>query len=413
MNDLFADQTFSVSDITSLIKQTLEITFHSVTVEGEISNFRPASSGHWYFQLNDTKAALAAVMFKPKNWRVPFIPQNGDRVRITGNITVYEKRGSYQLLCDSITKTGEGDILALLEQRKREFAAAGYFDSDRKRSLPPFPKRICVVTSPTGAAIRDILQVLNRRNRTIDVVVLPALVQGDEAAKTIAAQIRAANRWKLGDVIIIGRGGGSVEDLLPFSDRLVIEALVESQIPVVSAVGHEIDWALSDYAADVRAPTPSAAAELVSRNLEEITSYFQNSVMYMARTLLDRVALFRSRTALFTPHRMSEYFSRRLQQLHLQNDDLRDRMISLINERLSIMRSTVNTLNGRLRALSPLGVLNRGYAIVIRSSDRTIVTRSDQLVPRDEINIRFAYGSATATTVSVEESEMMEEDNRI
>ena len=413
MNDLFADQTFSVSDITSLIKQTLEITFHSVTVEGEISNFRPASSGHWYFQLNDAKAALATVMFKPRNWRVPFVPQNGDRVRITGNITVYEKRGSYQLICESITKTGEGDILALLEQRKREFAAAGYFDADRKRPLPPFPKRICVVTSPTGAAIRDILQVLNRRNRTIDVLVLPALVQGDEAAKTIANQIRAANRWKLGDVMIIGRGGGSVEDLLPFSDRLVVEAVVESQIPVVSAVGHEIDWALCDHAADVRAPTPSAAAELVSRNLEEIAAFFRNSITHMSRILLDRVALFRSRTALFTAQRMSEYFSRSLQQLHLQNDDLRQRMTSLMHERLSSMRSTVNTLNGKLGALSPLGVLERGYAIVIRATDRTIVTRSGQLDQGDEIAIRFAHGSATAITETVDESDMKEKDDGI
>lgn len=410
MSDLFSDQTFTVSDITMLIKQTLQGAFHHISVEGEISNFRPASSGHWYFQLNDTKAALQAVMFKPKNWRVPFVPKDGDRVRVSGTISVYERRGSYQMICEQISKTGEGDILALLEQRKREFAAAGYFDPDRKRALPVFPRRICVVTSPTGAAIRDILQVLNRRNKAISIVVLPALVQGEGAAQTIASRIRMANRWRLGDILIIGRGGGSIEDLLPFSDQLVVEAVVESEIPVVSAVGHEIDWALSDYAADVRAPTPSAAAELVSRDLQEIVASLHESVRHMARTLSGRIALSRSRTALFTPQRMSEYFSRRLEQLHLQNDDLKERMTVHTRERITSMKSTLHTLSGRLDALSPLGVLDRGYAIVTRADGRTVVTRADQLKQNDHIRIQFGTGAVTATTDTILEEKNMEEE---
>ena len=378
MNTLFSDQVLSVSDVTTLIKRTLEESFYDLHIEGEISNFRPASSGHWYFQLNDRDSAIQVVMFKQKSWRLSFTPKDGDRVTVTGNISVYAKRGSYQLICESMTKTGTGDILAILEERKRQLAAAGYFDADKKKTLPPFPKRVGVVTSPTGAALHDILQVLGRRNPAINVIILPATVQGDGAAETIAKQIKAANRWKIADVLIVGRGGGSLEDLLPFSEISVVEAIVSSEIPIISAVGHEIDWALSDFAADLRAPTPSAAAELVCQNQREMIELFHQSLVNIATILRNRIALAKSRTTLFTPQRMQEYFSRRMQQAHLRSDDLHEQMQHAIKMR------------------------DRGYAIVSHEGDPPIVSDASTLSEGEHISIRFARGSARATTVSID-----------
>ncbi|MDZ7792421.1 MAG: exodeoxyribonuclease VII large subunit [Spirochaetia bacterium] len=220
---------FQVSEITAHIKEILEQSFSTVAIEGEISNFRPAGSGHWYFTLKDRDAMIQAVMFKYRSARVTFTPADGQKVVVRGNISVYAKRGNYQIICDSMEKAGEGDILAMLEERKRKLAAEGLFAEEKKRPLPFFPTRIAVVTSPTGAAIRDILQVLGRRSSGLDVVVLPAPVQGDSAGAKIAAQIRRANRFQLGDVIITGRGGGSLEDLLPFSDEEVVRAVAESR----------------------------------------------------------------------------------------------------------------------------------------------------------------------------------------
>lgn len=406
MNTLFEDHIFSVEDLTQLIKQTLEGSFFGLTVEGEIFNFRPAASGHWYFELHDSEAAIQAVMFKSKSWRVPFIPKNGDRIIITGGVSVYAKRGIYQIICETMKLAGTGDLLALLEQRKRAFAAAGYFDAERKRPLPSYPKRVGVVTSPTGAAIRDILQVLKRRNPTIDVVVLPALVQGENAGSQIAAQIENANRFNLADVLIVGRGGGSLEDLLPFSDQRVIEAIVASNIPIISAVGHETDWALSDYAADMRAPTPSAAAELVSPPLSEILQAYTSRIGTMAHLLQNRLELTKSRLALFTPERMNEYFRRRLEEGHLRTDDNREQMVRIMNEKLRLFRSKLKLIESELEALSPLAVLKRGYAIVTQGPKSRIVSNAQQLEINKKIAIQFASGSAEAITKTINKEEI-------
>ncbi|MFA6706587.1 MAG: exodeoxyribonuclease VII large subunit, partial [Sphaerochaetaceae bacterium] len=237
MSDSLRNVTLSVGQITQLLKQTIEQSFYGISLRGEISNFRPASSGHWYFQLNDEAATISAVMFKNRHWKLSFVPKDGDVVIVVGSIGIYEKRGTYQIVCESMEQAGTGDILALLEQRKRLYEKKGYFAPEHKQPIPKDPKRVGVITSPTGAAVRDIIQVMTRRNDTIDIIVLPAPVQGEDAAAIIAAQIQAANRLKVADVLIIGRGGGSLEDLLPFSDPQVIEAIYASEIPIVSAVG--------------------------------------------------------------------------------------------------------------------------------------------------------------------------------
>lgn len=266
MAELF-DVPLSVSELTALIKKTLEEGFYGLTVTGEISNFRPSSTGHWFFTLKDEGASISAVMFKGSTWRVDFSPKEGDRVVINGSLDVYAARGSYQIKVETMTLAGYGEILAELERRKRRFLDLGYFAEERKRPIPAFPQRLGVVTSPTGAALQDILTVLGRRAPGLDVLVLPAVVQGESAAESIAARIRQANSLLLCDVLIVSRGGGSVEDLLPFSDEAVVKEIAQSQIPIVSGIGHEVDFALADFAADLRAPTPSAAAETGQRLL--------------------------------------------------------------------------------------------------------------------------------------------------
>ena len=263
-------KTYSVYEITAQIKAILEKGFGNVSVEGEISNFRPSSAGHLYFTLKDEKASIQAVMFKGRSRYLSFIPKDGMTVKAEGSISVYEQRGSYQIIIEDMSLAGEGNILKMLEERKRRLAAEGLFDTERKKKLPLFPNRIAVITSPTGAAVRDIINVIKRRNEKTGIVILPAVVQGDEAAPVLIRQLKIADEKKLGDVIIIGRGGGSLEDLLPFSDEGLVRAIADCKTPIISAVGHEIDWALSDFAADMRAPTPSAAAELAVPILNDI-----------------------------------------------------------------------------------------------------------------------------------------------
>ena len=263
---------YKVSEITKCIKDYLEGEYYSIQIEGEVSGFKPSSSGHYYFTLKDSSAAISAVLFSRSVKNAGYLPKDGDLVVVTGSVTVYAKSGNYQIVCSAIEKAGQGDIFAELEKRKQRLAAEGLFDPAKKRPIPPYPKRIGVVTSPNGAAIRDILRVLKRRNNTIDLVILPAPVQGDEAAPIIAAQIRRANMFRLCDVLLVSRGGGAPEDLLPFSEEEVVRAVAASEIPTISAVGHEIDVVLTDFAADLRAPTPSAAAEVVSRFPQALTN---------------------------------------------------------------------------------------------------------------------------------------------
>ena len=317
------DRTLRVSEITALIKNTLEQTFYGVAIEGEISNYRPAASGHLYFTLKDSDSMIQAVMFRGKASRLDFTPGDGQLVIARGNVSVYAKRGNYQILCDSLKKAGEGELLALLEKRKRLLAAEGLFEEERKQSLPLYPARVAVITSPTGAAIRDILRVLGRRSAGIDLVVLPSVVQGDAAAESIANQLRVANDHNLGDVIIVGRGGGSLEDLLPFSEEVVVRAIAESKIPVISAVGHEIDIALSDLVADVRAPTPSAAAEIVSAQREELLQRVNIASERITHNLTTQIERRRMLLDRFQPETLERSFRILIQPILLRLDDAR------------------------------------------------------------------------------------------
>ena len=324
---IIEQKPLSVTQITGMIKGLLEKEFRDLSVEGEISNFRPSSTGHYYFSLKDKEAVISAVMFRNRLSSLKFIPTDGNLVRIRGNISLYAPRGSYQLICESMEKAGAGEILAMLEERKRRLASKGYFDGSRKRPLPLFPRTIGVVTSPTGAALQDILRVTRLRNPGMDIVLLPAAVQGADAGKTIAERIRQASFIDKLDVLIVGRGGGSLEDLLPFSEESVVKAIVDCPVPVVSAVGHEIDTSLADYAADAMAPTPSAAAELVTPLRNEILRKIQSSREGIQREIAGRAEKVRLLLEQFRPSEMKRLLDPLYRDKALRFDDCRETMI--------------------------------------------------------------------------------------
>ena len=312
----------TVSELTSLIKNTLECSFFGLTVEGEISGFRPASTGHWYFSLKDQGAVIGCCMWRSTIPRVAFKPKDGMKVVVTGALSVFEPRGTYQIICTSMKVAGEGDILAMLEERKRRYDSLGYFDESKKKPIPRRPGRVAVITSPTGAALQDILQITGRRNKGLDIIILPAIVQGADAAISIATRIREVNDFALADVMIVGRGGGSIEDLLPFSEECVIEAIHESQIPVISAVGHEIDWAISDYVADLRAPTPSAAAELVCESSIDQMEKVNQLRADMTEAVVAKLNAVKLRLASFSPENAKAQLENRLNRRRMQLDSL-------------------------------------------------------------------------------------------
>ena len=320
------DRVFEISEITDWIKSSLERDFPDITVEGEISNFRPASSGHCYFSLKDESALLSAVLFRSSLQNLTFLPKDGMKVRARGRISVYPQRGTYQLICQRMEKQGQGDLLQLIEETKRRLSAEGLFDEDRKRDIPSFPSRIAVVTSPTGAAVRDILQILKRRNSCVSVVILPAAVQGGEAPAQLVRQIRRANRFRLGDTLIIGRGGGSLEDLMAFNSEEVVRAVAASEIPVISAVGHEIDISLSDFAADLRAPTPSAAAELAVPDLSDLQRQIGDISMQLNREMGSRLDLWRERLSQVDADHMRLLLRQKLEPGYQRLDDLKSQI---------------------------------------------------------------------------------------
>ena len=388
---------YSVSEITNLIRSMLEEEFHNITVEGEISNFRPSSTGHYYFSLKDREAIISVVMFKNRINSLSFKPEDGMKVKAGGNISVYAKRGNYQLICETLTKSGEGDLLAMLEERKKKLAASGLFDQDRKKPIPMFPSRIAVITSPTGAAIRDILRVLGRRHAGINLVILPAPVQGEGAADIIAQRIRTANRYAMAEVIIVGRGGGSLEDLLPFYDEAVVYAIAESEIPVISSVGHEIDFTLSDLAADLRAPTPSAAAELVSASRVELARRVQELESTISESIFQRLERNRLIISQFSPENLIRNFKLILQPYLLNLDEARESLIGGMNKLLLENRHKLEILSNSIQSHSPLEILKRGYAVVVHEITKKALSSTESVSINDNLDVRFYRGRLKAT----------------
>jgi exodeoxyribonuclease VII large subunit len=400
-------RALSVTELTGMLKNLIEETLPSVLVEGELSNWRPASSGHVYFTMKDAGATLQAVMFKGRAAKLAFKPADGALVRAYGSMSVYAARGQYQLIVDSMESSGSGDILAMLEKRKRVLAAEGLFDTARKRPIPAFPRRVAVITSPTGAALRDILSVLGRRNAGIRVTILPAVVQGDEAPASLVRQLKAANVFGLGDVIIIGRGGGSLEDLLAFSDEAVVRAVAASDIPVISAVGHEIDWSLCDYAADLRAATPSAAAELVSESAESAFDRVRAASDSMLLGLRARLERTRILVESFSADNLEMRLDRALQPARQRYDYALESLTRGIRDACIDARHRLHSSSSVLRAADPMAILARGFAVVRRSGTAIpvdavhAVRDSSELEPGARVSIQFSKGTADAGITEV------------
>lgn len=390
----------TVSDLTSLIKNTLEGSFYNLTVEGEISGFKPASTGHWYFSLKDEGAVISAVIWRSTIPRISFLPKDGQRVIVKGSISVYGPRGTYQIVCTSMEPFGEGDILAMLEQRKRHYAELGYFDESLKKPIPKRPNKVAIITSPTGAALQDILQITGRRSPNLDLIILPAVVQGPDAAESVALRIKEVNEFLLADVMIVGRGGGSIEDLLPFSEDCVIEAIHNSDIPVISAVGHEIDWALSDFVADLRAPTPSAAAELVCESTLDQQAKVESLRASMKESMASRISAIRLRVAAFSKENAKAQLESRLSHNRMRLDYAISALKREIYNLFEVKKTKVQMLSHKIEVLSPLSILDRGYGILTTKDGKTLRSVS-QIKAGDMMEITLNDGRLSACVEEV------------
>jgi exodeoxyribonuclease VII large subunit len=430
----------SVSDLNRSIKGLLEGEFPLVWLKAEISNFKAHTSGHFYFSLKDSKAQISAVMFRGFNSQLKFRPEDGMEVLVRGRVTVYEPRGNYQLFCEVMEPVGAGALQKAFEQLKSKLQKEGLFEPARKRALPPLPRHIGIVTSPTGAAIRDMLNVLGRRFKGAQITLVAAKVQGDQAPGEIIAAIQLINRLPDLDVLIVGRGGGSIEDLWAFNDEGVVRAIAASRVPVISAVGHEVDFTIADFVADLRAPTPSAAAELVVKNAADLQARvqeFEKSLRLSMRREWQRC----NQRVQHLSQRLVDP-QRRLQDASLRCDELIQRLesatfryiqdsrlqIELLHQKLGSpqarvasekrkvealttrlrtgVRTDLTRKQGRLQknmavldSLSPLRVVERGYSLVTK--DGEIIKDAALLQSGDSVQIRFAHGEAKATVDSI------------
>ena len=360
---------YTVSQLTSSIKIVLEDSFRNIWIEGEISNFK-AAAGHFYFTLKDDKSELKCVFFKSSNEKIKFEIKDGMQVLCCGKISIYEQRGVYQLYVARMEPKGAGELQLAFEQLKEKLFKEGLFDEAHKKPIPLLPEKIGVVTSITGAAIRDILHVLNKRFSNVEVIINPVKVQGDGAKEEIASAIEEFNRLGNVDVMIVGRGGGSLEDLWAFNEEIVARAIYNSKIPVISAVGHEIDWTISDFAADMRAPTPSVAAEIVIAKKSE---------------LADRLDEIEKKITGFPIGIVKEYEQRL--------DEIEVGVALRFRHYIELKEENFKLLSEKLGILSPIGILDRGYSISFKLPDRKIIKNSRDIKDGDLIETRVSKGS--------------------
>lgn len=402
MQDILGTDTLSVSQLTDILKDLIEGAFPSITVEGEISNCKPSSTGHLYFTLKDAKSAISAVMFKGRYQHISFSPKDGQRVKVKGSLSIYNARGTYQIIITAIEKAGAGDILAMLEERKKRLSMEGLFDSENKKSLPFFPNTIGLISSPTGAGTRDVIQIVQRRNPKVSIIVFPTPVQGEEAAAGIIKQIVIANEYKLADVLIVGRGGGSLEDLLPFSDENVVRTVAASEIPVISAVGHEIDWALSDYAADMRAPTPSAAAELATPLYTEIIESINNSKHLLLQEILRKNNNMRLLVKSFSVEQLELRFRNIEQPVLKRFDDAKENLVNSLMGKVQLYNQRIEVAKNKLEGANPTAILARGYSMVRDVETGTIIRNIHDTKKDKQIQITAAATNIIATVNQIE-----------
>jgi len=433
-----------VSELVGQVREFVEQKYGDVWVEGEISNFRPAPSGHIYFTLKDADAQLPIVLFRRQAMLLRFRPEDGLHVLVRGRVSVYEQRGQMQLVAETMEPVGVGSLQLAFEQLKARLKAEGLFDTEGKQPLPAFPRTVGIVTSPTGAVIRDFLNIVGRRHSGLNVLLVPVSVQGDQAAAEIESAIALLNASGLVDIIVLARGGGSLEDLAAFNSERVARAIAASHLPVVSAVGHETDFTIADFVADLRAPTPSAAAELITEAQHKIADHLANQSNRLIRAVRFQLLNARQRLSHLPISRAESRISALLYRRDQRLDDLSTRLesaltLSLRNqsdhvaalgatvlrhdprqalaqarERLQANRNhlhraiehqlharnnALSSLHARLHSLSPLAVLDRGYALVL-SADGAVVRSTTQVKPGDPVVTRLADGSFTSRVES-------------
>ena len=402
----------TVSQLTTSIRTALESRFASVWVEGEISNFKDHSSGHWYFTLKDENAQLRAKCFRSTNTRIRFRPANGLHVRARGKLSVYAPRGEYELVVEALDPVGAGALRIAFEQLRDRLQKEGLFAKELKRPLPVFPRRVGIVTSPTGAAIRDILNVISRRTRTVHVLFSPARVQGDSAGPDIARAIQFINVYHeralregrtddLVDVLIVGRGGGSTEDLWAFNQEEVARAIRKSAIPVISAVGHETDFTIADFTADVRAATPSAAAEIVAAREDQICSALEHFGRQLVRLTRFQIVDLRARVQEQALSHAFDEVKSRLANARSRFDAASSACGAAMDLKLLEGRERLGLAAASLDALSPLGVLQRGYAIAQDASGKPLRDAAS-VTTGDAVSVRLAKGRLNTRVESIE-----------
>lgn len=399
-------QVLSVSELTALLKGTLETTFAGVWVSGEISEVSRPHSGHVYFTLKDEGAQIRGVMWRTTAQRLRFNLEDGQQVICRGNLDIYPPRGSYQLIVQQIEPQGLGALQIAFRQLQQRLAAEGLFDPRHKQPLPAFPRRIAFVTSPTGAAVRDFLEVASRRFRGVEILVIPARVQGDGAAAEIARGIEVANRLaNPPDVLVVGRGGGSLEDLWCFNEEAVVRAIFASKVPVVSAVGHEIDVTLADLVADVRALTPSEAAERVVPSADDLLQRLAVLQRRLAGSLRGQVATARARLEALERRRVIREPLQRVYELSRRLDELEARSSRAVNRQIGRFQDRLSALSSRLESLSPLAVLARGYSVTQRVEDGGIVRLASDVAMGEQISTRLLGGSLLSRVEKIENGE--------
>ena len=401
-SELAPKTVFSVSELNHEIKTLLETTIPVVWIEGEISNLKFHSSGHLYFSLKDKESQISAVMWRSRNAGLFFTPQDGMKVLALGKVSVYHKRGYYQFDVIKLQPAGIGELQQAFEQLKQRLQEEGLFDDEYKKQIPEYPEKIGIVTSPTGAAIQDLLNILNRRFPGIKIILNPVKVQGEGAAQEIAAAIDEFNEYGKVDLLIVGRGGGSLEDLWAFNEEVVARSIFRSQIPVISAVGHEIDYTISDFVADMRAPTPSAAAELAAFDRIELLNRLSSYKKSMSDIYLGRIQYERDRLRAIA----TSYFFMRTPDIIKENrqrlDELVHTMLLTRQHQISLFSRQIKGLTQRLQSLAPDSIMKRGYSICSRASDGEIVKDAQILKKKEQIKVQFYKGKISGIVEEIQ-----------
>ncbi|MGN8914281.1 exodeoxyribonuclease VII large subunit [Anaerofustis butyriciformans] len=395
----------TVTDVNRYIKTLLDYDelLSNLKVEGEVSNYKRHSSGHLYFSIKDNKGKINCVMFRSDTYSLDFEPMDGMKVIIEGNVSVFEKNGNYQLYVRSMKKKGIGRLYEEYNKLLEELKLKGYFDSDKKKPIPKFVNKVAVVTSKTGAAIRDIISVIKRRNKNIEIIVCPVLVQGQGSGEDVAQMIYNINRLNLADVIITGRGGGSIEELWAFNERVVAQAVYDSKIPVVSAVGHETDFTICDFVADFRAPTPSVAGEIVSEPLDNILLSIDKFEKNIANSLLNLINVYKQRIDNVINKPVIKRPNAYIENIEQYVDSLKDSIdISYINK-INLQKQKLDSLEKLIKSLSIESILDRGFVVV--EKENQVITSINDVNINNKIKIRMKDGNLISAVEEIEGEE--------